>query len=249
MRTCAEVRELLAEHALGTLPPGERAAVDQHLAWCAGCRKEAAELADGAAAAALAMPPADPPPDLEDRVVAGLAEAGSRRRRPRWSAVAAVVAAAVATATTGWALAMAGRVQDLEEEAAAARSRAERAVEEFREVLAELAGSDEALLSATLGPTEEHPGAGGRAVVYDSPGAEDFVVVVAGGLPSSGEPYRAVLHGPDGPIAVGKLEPSGQGQLARFRMLPEPGGGYTAVVVEDRRGREALRAALTAETG
>ena len=46
---CVAVRELLAELAVGVLTSGERDEVERHLRWCAGCRKEAAELGQAAA--------------------------------------------------------------------------------------------------------------------------------------------------------------------------------------------------------
>ena len=66
---CTQVRDRLTEHALATLPGDERAFVDRHLEWCAGCRKEAAELEAAAASVGLSLAQSDPPPSLEDRVV------------------------------------------------------------------------------------------------------------------------------------------------------------------------------------
>ena len=53
---CVDVRDRLTEYALSLLPAPEVEPVEQHLSWCAGCRKEAAELAGGAAAAAMSLP-------------------------------------------------------------------------------------------------------------------------------------------------------------------------------------------------
>ncbi|MBA3690563.1 MAG: zf-HC2 domain-containing protein, partial [Actinobacteria bacterium] len=69
--TCLEVRDRLVERSLGALPVEDVREVDRHVAWCAGCRKEAAELDRAAATFALTLAPQMPPPELEERVVTG----------------------------------------------------------------------------------------------------------------------------------------------------------------------------------
>ena len=135
---CPAVRELLAEHVLGTLDEDRRRFVDRHLDWCAGCRKEMAELAEGATVAASALAPAEPPPELEDRVVAAIEDAGGRgerRRRSRMGVAAAGVAALLAVGAFGWALAMAGRVSELRNAALSAADRANQFESVLREIL------------------------------------------------------------------------------------------------------------------
>ncbi|HXF71881.1 MAG TPA: zf-HC2 domain-containing protein, partial [Actinomycetota bacterium] len=76
---CLNVRDRLAEHALGTLPAREGRAVDRHLRWCAACRKEARDLLDAAATVAFALQPAPPPPaELEERVVRSVRRAAGK---------------------------------------------------------------------------------------------------------------------------------------------------------------------------
>ena len=65
--TCAEVRESLSEFSLGLLPGDDRREVERHLEWCAGCRRESAELAEGVASVALSLPVAEPPAPLDDK--------------------------------------------------------------------------------------------------------------------------------------------------------------------------------------
>jgi hypothetical protein len=244
LRDCADVRKLLPEHALGGLPEEDRAPVERHLAWCAGCRKEAREMAEGAEVAAWTIPPADPPVELEERVVRIVAAGGrGRRRTPH---VAAAVAAAVAVASIGVAVAMAGRVERLEDAAADARGRAEAAVGEFEEVLEDL-GGETPVLSAPLEP----PGggqAGGRALLFDTgEGVQDFAVVIVGGLPPGGEPYRAYLTSPAGNrLPVGRLVASAEGQLARYRFFFDDVSRYRAILVLDGSGRTALEGSFTA---
>ncbi len=240
-RECVAVREELAEHALGVLPEPRRRAVSEHLGWCAGCRKEAGELAEGAAVLGLSRPAA-PPPSLEEGVVGAVAGKAtrSRRRAPR---AAILLAAVVAVVSVGVVGAMAGRVRRAEDAAATARERAEAAARRFQEVL-EGVGGPTPVLSAAL--TASAGEAGGRAILYDADDDRDFVLVVAGGLPEDGEPYLAFLVSPAGRrLEVGRLRPSGAGEHARYRFFADLSGARDLVVV-DATGRAVLRATFTA---
>src|SRR5919206_3169097 len=95
---CAAVRDQLAEHAVGVLLPRERRAVERHLEWCAACRKEATELETAAATLAFALPPADVPPSLFERIRSAIARVAhpSPLRRGTRSAAAIAIAAMVA---------------------------------------------------------------------------------------------------------------------------------------------------------
>ncbi len=240
---CVEVRDLLAENAVGVLPSDRRELVAQHLELCAGCRKESAHLADGAAALGLSLS-AEPPADLEDRTVSVVASAAGRRRR-RGPLAAAAIAAAIAVGSLGWAAAMAGRLERLEDQAALARNRAEATAREFESVLQEL-GGDIPLASAALKP-EGSGIAGGRAILYHSETGKDFAVVIVGGLLDDAGPYQAYLLSPSEDRAdVGRLEPTGEGQLAGYRFLAEDVSRYQEVVVVDGAGSAVLRGTLAA---
>ena len=101
---CLAVRERLPEHALSSLPQREAATVASHLAWCAACRKESAELHEAAATLAFAAAPADPPPTLEGDAVGGVQRRARRQssthRRLRVASAVAVVATIIAVAVT-----------------------------------------------------------------------------------------------------------------------------------------------------
>lgn len=91
--SCAEVRELAPELALGILGGAERAEVLLHVNGCARCQSHVAELTEAADAIPQLAPEVEPPPGFESRVLRRLDEGGRRTRR-RWIAAAAAVAAA-----------------------------------------------------------------------------------------------------------------------------------------------------------
>ena len=101
---CLAVRERLPEHAVASLPQRDAAGVEGHLAWCAACRKESAELAEAAATLAFAAAPVEPPSTLEDDVVGGVQRRARRQsathRRLRIASAVAVVATIIAVAVT-----------------------------------------------------------------------------------------------------------------------------------------------------
>lgn len=242
---CPAVRDLLSEHVLGTLNAHASRLVDRHLVWCAGCRKEAAHLADGVAGFAMAASAPEPPPDLEDRVVAAVASAGRissparPRARPRGAVVAAAVAAVLAVGSVAWAVTLAGRVDELEVQAAAARS----AVDRFEEVVRELGGRDRVRGADLSGRGR----AEGRALVYD--GDQDWVLVVATGLPERRGPYQAYLTTSGGRVAIGRLASQPPGELATARIFPGAVSAFRGVVVVDAAGSPVLEGGLGSSAG
>lgn len=93
--TCAEVRELAAELALGILGGADRAEVVLHVNGCARCQAYVAELTEAADAIPLLVPEVEPPAGFEARVLRQFG-ADRRRGRRRWVASIAAVAAAAA---------------------------------------------------------------------------------------------------------------------------------------------------------
>jgi anti-sigma factor RsiW len=93
--TCAQVRELAPELALGVLGGAERSEVIAHVNACARCQAYVLELTEAADALPLLAPEAEPPIGFETRVMTRI-QAGPRRLRRRWVASVAAVAAAVA---------------------------------------------------------------------------------------------------------------------------------------------------------
>ena len=95
-----EIRNLLGPYVMGALEPREEREVEEHLEGCASCREEARDLRLAHERLAdLAYTTEAPPPDLKDRVVAGIPRREARRRVPSW--LAAVAAAFCVLAVLG----------------------------------------------------------------------------------------------------------------------------------------------------
>jgi anti-sigma-K factor RskA len=101
------VHDLTAGYALDALEADEARGYEEHLAGCERCREELAALQGAAGALAFAAPPARPPEQLRDRI---LAAARAERPnvaplRPRsWTRPLAAVAAVAACAVVGLAV-------------------------------------------------------------------------------------------------------------------------------------------------
>ncbi len=252
--TCLAVRELLAEHALGVLDGHNASAVERHLAWCAACRREEADLRGAASTVGFALPAAEPDPELETRVVAALREVSTPRARPSARgrlAVASVVAAMVAVSGLGWGAVMAGRATRLEDQARIAKTAAEQAAERFANLLAGLEFADpeaEAFLG-TLAPKGEGT-AYGSAVTLVAPSVNDQILVVVGGLPAQGHmPYEVVIgdgHGNRIHLGPIRLDTGGNGEIARETAADL--SGLVRVVVVDVKGTVVLHGMLEAHS-
>jgi hypothetical protein len=93
--TCAQLREVAPELALGVLGGAERAEAVMHVNECARCQALVNEYAEVADAIPLLAPEIEPPPGFEGRVLAA-GRVNRRRRTRRWVASLAVAAAAAA---------------------------------------------------------------------------------------------------------------------------------------------------------
>lgn len=249
--TCTEVRELLPEHAVGVLSAADREGVERHLRWCAGCRKEAAELAQAAALVGLALPPVPAPERLADRVLEAIHAAIGPRGSLRRLRIAAVgtVAALVAVAGLGWGAVMAGRAERFAERAARAEQRQAEALAEFRRLLDRLVPGTEILRQETflgqLAPVAGGSG-GGAVLQLVSPSRIDLVIVMVSGLrPESPAelPYRVRLANAAGEaIRVGRItELDADGAADVIRQFPNRElVGFTEISVVDARGRVVL---------
>lgn len=97
MSRCEEIRPDLAGYVLGGLDDAEVAAVEEHIAECAACAREVAELRDSAALLAFAGRQAPPPvPEHVREQVLASAVRPHRRRRLALAVAAGIVVVAVA---------------------------------------------------------------------------------------------------------------------------------------------------------
>jgi hypothetical protein len=249
--TCLEVREFLPELAIGVLSAEEREAVERHLQWCAGCRKESADLGQAAATFGLALPPASVPQGLGERVVERVRRAAGAPGTPRRArtAAAAVAAAVVAVASLGWGAVMAGRADRFAERAARADQEAAVAVERFQRVLGQVIPDQD------VGPSQTHLGqltpvtasaGGGVALQLVSPRLLDFVMVIVNGLdPAATDqlPYRVRLLNAEGDqLRAGRIEElDANGSAEVFHQFETQDlSGYTRVNVVNARGEVVL---------
>ena len=99
--TCAEVRELAPEMALGIVGGPERAEALEHTSECGPCRAFVGELAEAADALPLLAAEVEPPPGFEGRVLAALKAPRRRNRRVVAAAVAVAAAAAAIVSIVG----------------------------------------------------------------------------------------------------------------------------------------------------
>jgi predicted anti-sigma-YlaC factor YlaD len=254
---CLEVRDALAEHALGVAGPraGE---VERHLAWCAACRREERDLAQAAATLGFALAPAEPDPSLEDRVVEAVraqvaprALSVSRGRRLRRT-TAVVLAAALAVAGLGWGAVMAGKAARTQDQAAQDAARSHDALDQLRRVISDAVFAD-ANTQALLGVLHPAEGvqAGGSALAILSPSVADRVLVIVSGLPDRASmlPYRVQLTDGRGQrVPIGKIwVVDGDGGASIGRLVTRDLHGFVHVQVLDARGRVVLSGPLEAQ--
>ncbi|HEV2592850.1 MAG TPA: anti-sigma factor [Gaiellaceae bacterium] len=97
------IHDLAAAYALDALTSSEERSFEVHLALCRQCQEDVAAFSETAASLAFAVPPAAPPTELRERIVA---TARSDRAevvelRPRWAYPVAAFAAVAACAAIG----------------------------------------------------------------------------------------------------------------------------------------------------
>lgn len=96
---CAELEDLAAELALGTVSGTERGLAVEHLAGCGRCRELVEQLARAADGVLSLAPVVEPPPGFESRVLSRMVvESGRVRRPPRHRRVLTAIAAVAVVA-------------------------------------------------------------------------------------------------------------------------------------------------------
>jgi hypothetical protein len=235
--SCEAVRELLPDFTLGTLNDLEAVSVRAHLRGCATCRSEASALDEGVALFASAAHQAEPPEELESRVMAVLAEewaeAPTRTRVPRrWAALAA--AAALVVVTVG-SLAWAGVAQIHQSRVAAQAA-------SYREFLHALGGKD--VRVATL-QSRGSSSMEGSAVLYDSDRGQSWVLVLVRSPGETG-PVNVTLVGPTNQIRLRPIELAADGDGATWLVTSSDISKVRTVRITDRSGRLVASGTATA---
>jgi predicted anti-sigma-YlaC factor YlaD len=234
IRSCDEVRELLPEHVLGTLPDDEDAGVRRHLRGCGGCRREMTMLGEGLATFSRAAHQADPPAELRDRVMAAVAdehiEAEARkvatlpRHRPRRRWLLAVAAAVVVVAgTVAWGTASSMSANHNQADALA-----------YHQFLHALGGKD--VRVATLHGTGARD-VEGSAILYDSDVGQSWVLVLLR-APGATGPVRVVLRSPTGRIDMHRTEFNSEGSSDVWLVTPTDISRFDRVFVYDGSGHQ-----------
>lgn len=224
--TCDEIRDVLAEHLLGTLDPAEDDRVREHLRGCAPCRTEAAALAEGVGSFARASHDREPPPPLRDRVLRVLDEewhtAAAASRSTRRLSPAAIVAAAALVAALAWA-----------GTATVIAHRNGIAAGKYESLLDVLGGDDVRvgeLQAAGSGSLE------GSVVIYDSHVGQSWVLVLARAPGRSGV-ANVTMRTPAGEtIDLHPMEFGGGGEASTWLVTPANLEGFEQVNVWDESG-------------
>jgi hypothetical protein len=212
------LHDLTAAYALHALDSEEARAYERHLARCARCRTELAELSEGAAALAYAADGPAPPPVLRERI---LAAARAEREnviplRPRWAvpaAVTAAVAVAAAIALAIWAVSLSDRLDR--------RNGELRAQERAAAIVADPA-------------SHRLPIEGGRGSLVVTPTGEAALVLARLEHAPAGRTYEAWVAQGGSPKRAGTFE-GGRDvtTVALDRPVPD---GATVMVTEERDG-------------
>ena len=255
---CTAVRDRLTDRALGTTSTDDAQALDRHLAWCAACRKEAGELDRAAATIAFTLAPAEPSPELEDRVVEAVQAASARRhptvaRRGRL-AVALAVAGMVAVSGLGWGAVMAGRAARFEDLSKVARKQQHDAAQSIAEILRtpEFTDLNNQVYLGSLSSDTRGATAGGSALTLVSPSIHDVAIVMVNGFRAGDAqaelPFRVFLTTDVGRrrLFVGRIKALDTGGGAflsqRFELSLSR---FTGIEVLDRDGNVVLRGSVS----
>jgi hypothetical protein len=195
---------------------------------------------------ARSLPPAEPSPGLEERIVARMATssadprrrtAGRTRRSVLTLAAALFAAVILAVGAMGWAVAERGRIESFKETAAQQKA----LIDRFRSVIDDLPGGG-LRTQADLKPILAGDGSGLALISTDpTPNADDWIFVSAI-LPSAGNNgYTMEVTNDDGrPIAGGPMSAQGPGRFLAYDITGENLSRAQYVTVYDGGGQAVL---------
>lgn len=247
-----EYKEMLPALALSALDAEDARAVKQHLSECAECRRELADWEGTAAAISLNANPAEPSPQVRDRIMSAVRKDRASRvlpfpsalRRTNWTSfgsVGAVAAAVLIGILILWIIVLWQQNRELSSEVNMLTSRMQLLEEDTRrsDQFVQLMSTPGAKVTSLRG---SGPGSGASGhVVYDRVGR---VMLMTGNMPPApqGKEYQLwFIVGNNPPIPGRTFVPDevGQGTLtdeaprqsldsAVFAVTLEPAGGSTA---------------------
>jgi anti-sigma-K factor RskA len=245
MSTHEQFAEDLALYALGSLPPAEAAALEQHLQGCAACRRELQELRGDASLLALSAAGPAPPSRSRERLLAAIKKEPRRQRmvlyhaRPWW-AIAPVVAS---LALAAFAFLMWRENSDLKQENADAQQktqalsaelkRQEHDSEKAREMLYMLTSPE--VQKVSLSAAKSAPQPVGKAMYLRSKGHLMFLANNLPPLPQS-KTYELWL-----------IPMSGAAPMPAGTFMPDEKGGAMMMDHTMPAGTEAKAFAVTVE--
>jgi len=244
--THEQVRDLLAEHLLGSLDETADARLRRHLRGCGECRAERMRLEEGVAALSHATHETPPPDHLRERVLDVLREEwepGGRpaspggppaRVAPRWRWIAAAAAAILLTGSLAWGATQSRRADNLAADAGS-----------YQALLDTLGGRE-----FRLGEIHASAGAGitGTVLLYDGEWAQhwnSWGLVLARG-PAELTDARVMLVGEGG--LSRELPPLRfrDGEASSWLVTHDDLIGYDELVITSRDGTVLANARITA---
>ncbi|HEX9123259.1 MAG TPA: zf-HC2 domain-containing protein [Actinomycetota bacterium] len=236
--SCDEIRDLLAEHLLGTLEDPVDIEIRRHLRGCSSCRRDLAALEEGISTFARAAHETPPPPELQDRVLGVLEREWDEaeptrvpRRVPSWMAwAAAVLVLAASLAWGGMATVRANRFQAT--------------AEKYDEFLGVLGGQN--VRVGKLVPVGSQQ-IEGSAVLYDSKVEQSWVLILAR-APGLRGPASVTLSSADGhTIALHPLEFSDGGEASSWLVTSSNLRSFDAVTIRDASGQVLATGTVSGE--
>ena len=236
--TGGHVSSQLADHVVGSLSDRDAHRVERHLARCVECRREGAALENGMTALGLALRPADPPPNLGERIVARVSAARAAKpaapARVRALAAATLAAVLVAVGALGWAVAERTRGN-------VAKEHARRQVENVKGVIRALEAVGARPYRAELLPARQTKKGFGSVAIYSAMRVNDFILVGVV-LPDDHEaPYTVKATDPKGRVlSKGRLSKTNNGDWVFYESTVANLSRAISVSVTDRSGRAVV---------
>ncbi len=214
------LHDYTAAYALDALDREESARYEEHLATCAECQQQLAQLSGAAGALAFAVESPAPPPELRSRILDAAREERPNVRplRPRWLPVAYTVAGVAAVAAIGLGIWSVDLSRSLDRERSA-RQGLEKAIASPTAAVVRVSGQRSGTLLVA-------PNGNGTLIVSQLPAAP------------KGRIYEAWVIKNNMPVRAGTF-PGGGNTIIIPLDRRVPHGAIVAVTVERKPGGDA----------